>query len=422
MLFNMKPGNIISVFPFLLLLFFVCTANAQDSIYARKVINTLTSGNFYGRGYVKNGDGKAAAYIKGEFSRFNLESFTENYFQEFEFGVNTFPSSMNIYIDGKALVPGRDYIVFPASSSSSKEFTITESDSASMLYNIRKESDNCLFINNKYFNALREEANDALALRRSGAVVFIEDNKLTWSVGRSQLHIPVIIILKKSLPEHFSKIKFKMKAVFQPEHKTQNVIGYIKGKTLPDSFIVFSAHYDHLGMMGKKAIFPGANDNASGVAMLLNLAAHFSKPENRPACSVVFIAFAGEEAGLVGSHFYTENPIFPLAKIKFLVNLDLLGTGDDGLTVVNATEYKSQFQLLKSINDNNKYLPFIGERGKAKNSDHYYFSEKGVPCFFLYTLGGIKAYHDIDDIGLTLPLTRFNEVFLLIRDFSNSLN
>ncbi|MEP7263748.1 MAG: M28 family peptidase [Bacteroidota bacterium] len=418
----MNRKNKISVLLFLLVLFFAFISNAQDSIYARKVIQTLTSDKYYGRGYVKNGDGKAASYIEGEFRRLNLEPLTGSYFQKFEFAVNTFPSTMKIYIDGKALIPGRDYIVYPSSSSCNKEFTITEADSASMLQNLKKESEDCLFISNKYFNASREEANDALALRRQGAVVLVEENKLTWSVGRSQLHIPVIIILKKSLPDHFTKINFKIKSVFQPEHKTQNVIGYIKGKSLPDSFLVFSAHYDHLGMMGKKTIFPGANDNASGVAMLLNLAAHFTNPENRTECSLVFIAFAGEEAGLVGSHYYTENPLFSLSKIKFLINLDLLGTGDEGLTVVNATEYKSQFQLLKSINENNKYLPFIGERGKARNSDHYFFSEKGVPCFFLYTLGGIKAYHDIDDKSTTLPLTRFKEVFRLIRDFSNSLN
>ncbi len=404
-------------------LFFVwgCSANAQDSLYSRSVIQTLTGNNYHGRGYVKKGDSKAAQYIESEFKKIGLAAIANNYCQNFSFGVNTFPGAMQVSVNGKTLRPGIDYIIYPSSSSSSKSFILREIDSAKTLENLQIESPECLVISNKAFNAIREDAINALELRRQGAIVIVEDNKLTWSVGRSRLNIPVVIILRKSLPEHLQSISFKVKSIFQTSYKTQNVIGYIKGRSMPDSFIVFSAHYDHLGLMGKKTIFPGANDNASGVAMLLNLATHFNDPTHRPECSMLFIAFAGEEAGLVGSHYYTEHPLFPLSQIKFLINLDLLGTGDEGMTVVNATEYKSHFQLLKSINDEKKYLPMIGERGKAKNSDHYYFSEKGVPSFFLYTLGGIKAYHDIDDKGSSLPLTRFKEVFQLICDFTERL-
>src|SRR6185295_17501176 len=109
-----------------------------------------------------------------------------------------------------------------------------------------------------------------------------------------------------------------------------------------------------------------------------------SKKENQPGCSIVFIAFAGEEAGLIGSKYYTDHPLFPLARIKFLINLDLLGTGDDGMMVVNATEYPNQFHLLDSINSVHQFLPKLGQRGKAKNSDHYYFTEHAVPSFFFY--------------------------------------
>jgi aminopeptidase YwaD len=402
--------------------FILCySANAQDSIYTRSVIQTLTGNNYYGRGYVKNGDGKAARYIKSEFKKAGLTALTNDSYQKFSFGVNTFPGAMQVSVNGKTLKPGIDYIIYPSSSSSSNSFNVREIDSASTLEALQMESPECLVISNKAFNAIREDAIQALNLRRQGAIVLVEENKLTWSVGRTSLNIPVVIILRKSLPEHFQTISFKIKSVFRNSYETQNVIGFIKGKSMPDSFIVFSAHYDHLGLMGKKTIFPGANDNASGAAMLLNLANHYNETANRPECSMLFIAFAGEEAGLVGSHYYTEHPLFPLSQIKFLINMDLLGTGDDGMTVVNATEYKSQFQLLKSINDEKKYLPMIGERGKAKNSDHYYFSEKGVPSFFFYTLGGIKAYHDVDDKASSLPLTRFKEVFQLICNFAERL-
>ncbi|MEO8762057.1 MAG: M28 family peptidase, partial [Bacteroidia bacterium] len=179
--------------------------------------------------------------------------------------------------------------------------------------------------------------------------------------------------------------------------------------------IMFTAHYDHLGMMGSKTYFPGANDNASGVSMLLNLVKYYTK--NPPKYKTVFVFFAGEEAGLLGSKYFTENPPFELSKIKFLINLDLLGTGDEGITVVNATVFKSQFELLKKINAEKNYLPLVKPRDKAHNSDHYWFTERGVPSFFIYTMGGIKAYHDVYDVSKTLPLTKYKAVFNLLTDF-----
>ena len=184
---------------------------------------------------------------------------------------------------------------------------------------------------------------------------------------------------------------------------------------MPDSFIFITAHYDHLGGMGLNTFFPGANDNASGVSLLLNLARYYSMSPQR--YSIGFICFAGEEAGLVGSKFYTEYPLRPLDNIRFLLNTDLAGTGEEGITVVNATEFPEAFSLLKGINDEYKLLPAVKERGKAANSDHYYFSEKGVPAFFFYTMGGIKAYHDIFDRPETLPLDRHEELFRLVSLF-----
>ncbi|WP_448636179.1 hypothetical protein [Pedobacter panaciterrae] len=75
----------------------------------------------------------------------------------------------------------------------------------------------------------------------------------------------------------------------------------------------------------------------------------------------------------------------------------MVGTGETGITVVNATIHQKEFSLLNQLNDKNKYLKKINSRGKAANSDHYFFTEKDVPAFFIYTTGGISAYHDIYD-------------------------
>lgn len=132
---------------------------------------------------------------------------------------------------------------------------------------------------------------------------------------------------------------------------------------------------------------------------------------------MVFIFFGAEEAGLVGSKFYTDNPVFPLEEIKFLINIDLAGTGEEGITVVNGSVFENEFSKLKELNETKKYLAQVKVRGKAANSDHYYFTEKGVPAFFIYTMGGIKAYHDVYDKPETLPLTEFQDLFRLLTDF-----
>ena len=100
--------------------------------------------------------------------------------------------------------------------------------------------------------------------------------------------------------------------------------------------------------MGNHAIFPGANDNASGTAFMLALAKYYK--ENPPKYSIAFMAFSGEEAGLLGSSHYVGHPIFPLENIKFLVNIDLMGDATDGITVVNAVEQNGAFDLLQKIN------------------------------------------------------------------------
>jgi Zn-dependent M28 family amino/carboxypeptidase len=113
--------------------------------------------------------------------------------------------------------------------------------------------------------------------------------------------------------------------------------------------------------------------------------------------------------------------LFPLKNIRFLVNLDLQGTGDEGITVVNATEFRKEYALLNEVNDSAKLLAKINARGKAANSDHYWFSEKGVPAFFFYTLGGIKAYHDVFDKAETLPLNEYEDLLKLVKGFNERL-
>ena len=405
---------------FILCLHFFSSSSAQDISYAHDVVSKLSSPAFAGRGYVQDGNRKAAQFIIHAFDSLGITSFTPGYTQPFSFPVNTFPGKMSVTVDGINLIPGTDYLVYPPSAGANKKYGIDVMMHYASAEIFNSNPGKCHLV---LPDSLPKQERIALFSDlqsgeiKSGALILLETKKLTWSIAVYRCRIPVIRVLQSAISKHPRSVTLNINEKFNPDFKTQNIAGYVKGALRPDSFIVFSAHYDHLGMMGKETYFPGANDNASGIAMLLNLAGYFSGKQNQPGCSVAFIAFAGEEAGLIGSEYYTTHPLFPLPQIKFLINLDLLGTGDEGMMVVNATEYPEQFHVLDSLNTAGHYLVKLGQRGKAKNSDHYYFTENGVPSFFFYTMGGIQAYHDVNDKAATLPLTEFEDVFRLIVEF-----
>ena len=404
------------------------SAKAQDLDYAKEVINELCSDIMAGRGYVNDGDNAAAFYIEEEFQKYRLDKWNFDYNQEFQFQVNSFPEKVDVSLDGKSLKPGADFIVAPSCPSSETELPILHIDEMPKIsdlgavFNVDSLTGYAVVLEDSIFQSLRKTGQEPLEVLYSQgaeAVVRLTD-KLTWGVARAQDAIPTLILLREKFSGSKS-ITLNIEAVLKKKHRTQNVIGFIEGSEEPEKFIVFTGHYDHLGMMGQEAMFRGANDNASGIAMMLNFVKHFSDPKNPPKYSIAFMAFAGEEAGLLGSMHYVQNPLFPLEQIEFIINVDLLGTGEDGITVVNGAVHEKEFNSLVELNEENKYLKRVKKRGKAANSDHYPFSENGVPAFFIYTMGGITAYHDIYDNPETLPLTEFEDVFRLIRDFINDL-
>ena len=247
-------------------------------------------------------------------------------------------------------------------------------------------------------------------------MILYDNTKLTWSSQTKPSARPVVFVNQPAIdPEAVTSVRLDVASVWNPSYETQNVAGIIRGSTVPDSLIVVCAHYDHLGRMGKKNYIPGANDNASGTAFILDLARYYAA--NPPAYTMVFIAFSGEESGLLGSKAFVKDSPFDLTAIKFLINFDMVGTGEDGITVVNAPVFPEAFARLVAINDDKKYLKAVNSRGESCNSDHCPFYERGVPSFFIYTLGGPGHYHDINDRYETLPFTAFADLRQLIIDF-----
>ena len=203
---------------------------------------------------------------------------------------------------------------------------------------------------------------------------------------------------------------------------SQNVMGYVEGTESPDTAILITAHYDHLGKLNE-AIFTGANDNASGTTMLLSMAEYFTKPGNALPYSLLFIGFGGEETGLIGSRYYVERErVIPLEQTKFILNLDLMGNGDEGIMAVGGKDFPNHFEKLKAENGEEKFVPKVRARNNAPNSDHFFFLQNGVPGFFIYTLGGPPHYHDVNDNPSTIVLSRYVEVRELLIRFLGQIN
>jgi peptidase M28-like protein/PDZ domain-containing protein/PA domain-containing protein len=186
-----------------------------------------------------------------------------------------------------------------------------------------------------------------------------------------------------------------------------NVIGTLEGSdpNLKREFIVIGAHYDHLGhggesnsrAPGSNEVHHGADDNASGVAGLLELARIFSAEKAKLRRSIVFVAFSAEESGLIGSNYYVNNPVVPLTDSVAMVNLDMIGRLREGKLSVGGIGTSAEFrQLVESLNgDRMGFTLQLSEDGFGP-SDHSSFYAKQVPVLFFYT-GVHEDYHRPSD-------------------------
>ena len=406
-------------------------AQAQESAYGKAVVKELSSPSYKGRGYAEKGDCKAARYIARQFKKNGALPFTANdnqYIQNYSVQVNYFPGEMDVAINNEKLLPGVDYLVDAASPSVKGRYAVVEGhrrdmlDSSSFFGLMQKARGAFLYMDNRTDTTETKEETESInqnlryiqsdSLLPIKGIVLYSPKKLTWTVLPYQTPRPLILLHKwVDMPK---TIRLDVESRLQTDYRTQNVAGYIKGTEVPDSFLVVSAHYDHLGKMGKHTVFYGANDNASGTGFLLALMRYFRKHPTR--YSMAFLSFSGEELGLKGSEYFVANPLFDLKKIKFLCNFDMSGTGIEGIQIVNSSIYTQAYDAIKSINDRGHFVKQIKTRGEAANSDHYWFYKNGVPSFFFYTLGGVN-YHDVNDTYASLPFDAWDNYLELIQQF-----
>ncbi len=199
--------------------------------------------------------------------------------------------------------------------------------------------------------------------------------------------------------------------VIREERQAENVVGLLEGSdpVLKSQVVVFSAHFDHLGMGANGAIYHGADDDGSGTSMVMDLALAFSKNPVRPKRSLLFLTVSGEEKGLLGSSYYTSHPIIPLSETIADFNTDMIGrmdttherTKDVPYTYMIgsdkiSTELDSVLRVANKETENIE-LDYTYNNPSDPNhfytrSDHYNFARKGVPIAFFFT--GVHAdYH-----------------------------
>jgi hypothetical protein len=193
--------------------------------------------------------------------------------------------------------------------------------------------------------------------------------------------------------------ELKVETTHLPEAPLRNVLAKIEGndRLLKDEFIVVGAHMDGLGLSPESALNPGADDNASGTAVVMEVARAMKAARARPKRTVVFALWDGEEQGLWGSIHYCQNPAFPLDKTMVNLNLDMVGNGDGRLHFRGIYYAPEIWEMLKTGLPSDIIKGVVPARGGPGGSDHTPFLAKGIPGFFIQTMGDHYGRHDVGD-------------------------
>lgn len=217
-------------------------------------------------------------------------------------------------------------------------------------------------------------------------------------------------------PEDVSaKVRFKVSR--EAQFNCTNTVAVLEGSDpqLRDEAVVFSAHMDHMGTRVDGDVFNGADDNASGSSALLEIAEAFAKGD-KPKRSVIFLAVSGEELGLWGSAYFSNNPTWPLEKLVANVNIDMIGratelSGEDEISITPSYRHRMFSTIAR---DSAKLAESFGLGLTVgdkfyERSDHYNFAEKGIPVVF-YCDGEHEDYHQVTDTADKLDYRKMERV------------
>ena len=425
---------------FLLFLAQILGAQAQDSVQVRRYLQDLCAPAMHGRGYAYNGDAVAADYIRTQFKRMQIAPFKySDYYERYGFTVYAMEGKVSAELNGKPLELWKQFAFAPYSHTTNAEYNLIAIEPQVLVDRIALKEfcdKNKKHLSNSLLYVDMSKCEDKNVKEKvgemcrhlhvwngnfdfKGLVIGVKEIP-AWSFAFAKSRCEYVLCYVKSDLVKRRNGKIKLQCTNELNfHNTQNVCAYIPGTEVPDSIVVIGAHYDHLGQMGEEVVFPGCHDNASGTATMLDMAQYFKEHPLR--YTTIFVAFSGEEAGLMGSSFFVRDSLFDFSKVKLMLNLDLLCGGDDGFMVVNSQAentkgfYDSLLALNKQMSKKKGGVKEIKSRPNAANSDHYPFAKKGMPAVFIYTLGGkTGGYHQPDDTPENASLKQYHSIVTLL--------
>lgn len=438
---------------FLLLLFsasLLIQVHCQSLIHQNLVvhIDSLTSISKKGRGITNGGANEAANYIRDVFMANEVPEFqlpgVNGYFQEFPVKIlGDIDSASNIMVNGKKYYIWKDFAYFSfikpdgfGELTGRKSFVIFpyRDDVAHLKLVSTQTNFNCelkYLPSGDLFKKTVEASvagNNTGKFRTATLLGTIQNPSFTITTSCA-LSYQLQRIANKSVRQQHRHQQVTDSVIVHLKRKEsdlvcKNIIGLIPGTTT-DSCIIISAHYDHLGIL-KGQMYPGANDNASGVAVLLETARHLMACYQkgwRPAHHIVFIAFSAEEVGLLGSHHFVNYSGVDVSKIKRVINLDMVGgVGNElkgtpeKLFLLHSSDCDlSLIEVFKRGAGVSGKISFSNE-GKAKYldySDQRSFIEKGVPSIFIFS-GEENYYHTPSDTKEHLNFTKMEALVDLL--------
>jgi len=204
-----------------------------------------------------------------------------------------------------------------------------------------------------------------------------------------------------------------------------NIIGYIEGSDpgLKDEYIVVGAHYDHLGFTrsnDQKTIFPGADDNASGVAGMIEIARFFSENQDKPGRSLIFIAFDAEESGLLGAHHFVKNSPVSIEQVRLMFSLDMIGmyAANNGVRLGGMGTLENGAEMAMIAASDHGIVVRSANNRIERRTDTAPFGDAGIPAAHVFT--GMKSpyhkpqdTHDLLDYEGMANIVRFMNALLL---------
>jgi aminopeptidase YwaD len=408
-------------------------------------IGSLSNDKMEGRRSGTSGETLASDYIIGGFIKAGLKPMGDSgtYLQRFEIYDGRDISRTRFTINNSDLILNTEFIPLSFSASvkvdGSPAIALQESGSP-WFYDLKEVVESVA--SNPHFDMdkLLHEKTKLFEGKGATAVIFYNSSKTDDGIvfdpaeGIKPEKIPVLYVTKTGRKKYLRDVSQSLDVVIDVQMSEKkrwghNVIGFLD---MGASYtVVIGAHYDHLGYGedgnslyhgSEKMIHPGADDNASGTAALMELGRLLKKTKGLRT-NYLFVAFSGEESGLIGSKYFTEHPPVALAKMSYMVNMDMIGRLNDSTHVLTIGGYGTspQWAALVSSTLNKKLFVLNVDSSGTGPSDHTSFYLKNIPVLFFFT-GIHPDYHKPTDRPDKINYVGEMEVIHLIYDITQKMD